>query len=128
MWDRFGLTLEASEWQNAWYVHGIYQDGLRNEGHVLGHWGADWRTVNDGVGALSWMTQLDWQPRFGGVFAATYRSIDNEAYTGQPYERGYDLEVRYSRKWQEFYYGAEISTGRDVFGESFTRIGGFIRF
>ena len=74
------------------------------------------------------MTLLDCQPRVGGVFAATYRSIDNEAYTGQPYERGYDLEVRYSRKWQEFYYGAEISTGRDVFGESFTRIGGFIRF
>jgi capsule assembly protein Wzi len=128
LWGRFGLTVEASEWQNALYVHHIYQDGLRNDGRVLGHWGGDWRTPNDGVGAFSWMTRLDWQPKFGGVFAATYRSIDNQTYTGQPYERGYDLEVRYSKEWQAFYYGGEIQTGRDVFGESFTRIGGFIRF
>lgn len=128
LWQRFGLTVEASEWQNGWYVHHIYQDGLRNEGRALGHWGGDWRTLQDGVGALSWMTRFDWQPKFGGVFAATYRSIDNESYTGEPYERGYDLAVRYSREWQQFCYGAELETGRDVFGESFTRIGGFIRF
>ncbi len=42
------LTLEMSEWQNGWYVHGIYRDGLRNDGRVIGHWGGDWRTLGDG--------------------------------------------------------------------------------
>ena len=43
LWRRFDLTYEASEWQNGWYAHGIYLDGMTNDGHVLGHWGADRR-------------------------------------------------------------------------------------
>ena len=41
--QRFAATFELTEWQNAWYVHHIYGDGLRHDGHVLGHWGGDWR-------------------------------------------------------------------------------------
>ena len=52
LWRRFDLTYEASEWQNGWYVHGIYLDGLTVDGHVLGHWGADQRVLQDGVDAL----------------------------------------------------------------------------
>ena len=32
LWNRFDLTYEASEWQNAWYAHGIYLDGLTEDG------------------------------------------------------------------------------------------------
>ncbi len=81
------LTIEASEWQNGWYVHGIYQDGLRNDGRVIGHWGGDWRELNDGVGARSWMARVGWRPKSGGLLEGTYRSLDNELYTGKPYER-----------------------------------------
>ncbi len=128
LWNRFGLTVELSEWQNAWYEHHIYQDGLRNDGRVIGHWGGDWREEGDAVGARSWMTRLDWQPKFGGVLAATYRSLENELYTGRAYEDAYDLEVRYSHRWQQFYFGGELHNGRDSFGASYTRVGGFIRF
>jgi Capsule assembly protein Wzi len=128
LWRNFALTVELSEWQNGWYVHSIYQDGLRNDGHVLGHWGADWREVNDGVGARSWMARLGWQPKFGGILDATYRNLDNELYSGRPYESAHELEIRYSRAWQDFYFGGELSTGSDVFGESFSRVGAFIRF
>jgi hypothetical protein len=126
--SNFSLTVEVSEWQNGWYEHHIYQDGLRNEGHVIGHWGGDWRIVGDAVGARSWMARLGWRPEFGGYLEATYRSLENQLYTGQPYEAAYDLDVRYSHRWQEFYVGAELTSGRDVFGESFTRVGGFVRF
>jgi hypothetical protein len=125
--DRFSLTVEVSEWQNSWYEHFIYLDGLRNDGHVIGHWGGDWRTVGDGVGARSWMTRFGWRPKIG-FLEATLRGLQNELYSGQPYEPAHDLEIRYSYGWQEFYVGAELTTGRDVFGQSFTRIGGFIRF
>ena len=126
--DKFSLTVEASEWQNGWYEHHIYNDGLRNESHVVGHWGGDWRTVGDGVGARSWMTRFGWRPKLGGYFEATYRSLENQLYSGQPYETARDIEARYSHRWQDFYVGAELTRGQDVFGESYTRLGGFIRF
>jgi hypothetical protein len=122
------LTIELSEWQNAWYVHNVYQDGLRHEGSVLGHWGADHRVVNDGVGARSAMARLGWLPRLGGMIEATYRSIDNEDYGAADYQRGWNLELRYSRPWQQFLLGGEIQVGEDVFGESYSRISAFARF
>jgi hypothetical protein len=126
--ERFDLTVEASEWQNGWYVHGIYQDGLRHEGNVIGHWGGDERVLNDGVGARSVMARLGWQPRFGGMLDATYRTLSNEDYGAIDYAAARKLEVRYSRPWQQFLVGGEIDVGEDVFGESYTRVSAFVRF
>jgi hypothetical protein len=122
------LTLEASEWQNGWYEHGIYQDGLRNDGHVIGHWGAEWRTRGDAVGAHSYMARVGWQPKAGGALEGTVRLLENESYGSAAYERAADMDVRYSLPWQQFLVGGEITLGRDVFGESFSRVSAFIRF
>jgi hypothetical protein len=124
----FALKFEASEWQNAWYVHGIYIDGLRNDDHVIGHWGADWRVLNDGVGARSWMAQVAWEPRFGGLLEGTYRSLDNQHYTTETYVPGSNFDLRYSHQWRQFLMGAELSFGRDVFGATYSRVSGFLRF
>jgi Capsule assembly protein Wzi len=126
--DQLDLTLEVGEWQNGWYLHHIYQDGLMNEGNVIGHWGADLREPSDAVGAQSLMTRIGWRPRFGGIVEATYRTLANESYSAPDYERAHSLDVRYSRRWGEFYVGSELFVGRDVFGESYSRLSGFIRF
>jgi len=128
LWQSFDLTVEVSEWQNGWYVHGIYRDGLRHAGNVIGHWGGDQRTLNDGVGARSLMARLGWQPKFGGMLEATYRMLENEAYSGVDYARARALELRYSRPWQQFLLGGELNAGEDVFGNSYTRISAFVRF
>ena len=128
LWETFDLTVEASEWQNGWYTHHVFQDGLRNEGNVIGHWSGDWRELGDGVGGNSVTVQLGWSPRFGGDIQATYRTIDNESYTAPDYERGHSFELRYSRQWNDFQVGAEVEAGQDVFGESYSRAGVFIRF
>ena len=130
LWQRFDLTYEVSEWQNAWYVHGIYGDGLTNDGYVLGHWGADRRAVGDGVGvgAQSHMLRVGWEPGFGGLLQLRARTLENENYTANDYERAYDLTVSYSRAIQGFTAGGEVTAGRDVFGDSFSRIAGFVRF
>ena len=60
LWERFDLTLEASEWQNAWYVHSVYQDGMTNYGIVVGNWFGDQRVFNDGVGGRSAMARVVW--------------------------------------------------------------------
>ena len=128
LWQRFDLTVEISEWQNGWYVNSIYGDGLRHEGNVVGHWGGDWRVLNDGVGGNSFMTRLGWQLNSGAVVEATYRTLDNDSYTAPVYKRAHALQARYSRSWNEFLIGAELDLGSDVFGESFSRLSAFIRF
>jgi hypothetical protein len=122
------LTVELSEWQNGWYVHHIYQDGLRHQSSVIGHWGADLRVLGDGVGARSLMARVGWEPPFGGVLEATYRALDNEDYTAPDYERAHALELRYSRMWRDFHFGGEAYVSKDVFGDSYSRVGAFLRF
>ncbi len=70
--------------------------GLRNEDHVIGHWGGDWRMLGDGVGARSWMVQVAWEPKFGGLVEGTYRSLDNQLYSAQPYVPGSNFDLRYT--------------------------------
>jgi hypothetical protein len=122
------LTVELGEWQNAWYVHHIYQDGLRNEGNVVGHWGADLRDVGDGVGAQSMMLRAGWELGAGGMLEATYRTLENEEYTGGNYARARMLELRYSRAWRDFHFGGKIYLGRDVYAQDCSRISVFLRY
>jgi hypothetical protein len=122
------LTIEASEWQNGWYVHAIYGDGLTNYGHVIGHWGGDERQFNDGVGAQTEMMRIGWEPRSGGLLQLQLRTIENQSYSGVPYQRGYDATLRYSRTWKQLTIGGEGFAGRDVFGESFHWFGAFVRY
>jgi len=126
--QRFSATFELTEWQNGWYVHHIYTDGLRHEDRVLGHWGGDWRLVGDGVGASSAFARVNVERVFGGEIEASYRQLDNEDYTGGNYQTARQLDARYSRPWEQVFVGGEITVGSDVFGESYSRVGAFIRF
>jgi hypothetical protein len=128
LWRDIELTIELGEWQNGWYAHHIYQDGLRHRGNVIGHWGSDLRALADDVGAQSIMARVGWEPRFGGMLEATYRSLDNESYSAPDYERMHALELRYSRGWRDFLFGTEMYFATDVFGDSHSRIGAFLRF
>jgi len=136
----FDLTYEVSEWQNIWYVHNIFLDGMTNDGLVLGAWGADQRLFGDGVGARSQMLRIGWEPPFGGYLEERVRTLVNQSYYGGdsraytpgtaafPYHRYYDVTVRYSRPWNGLTIGGELTGGRDIFGKSFSRLSGFVRY
>lgn len=124
----FSATFEVTEWQNGWYVHHIYRDGFTNDGRVLGHWGGDWRRLGDGVGARSAFARFGWQSPRGATLEASYRQLDNEDYTGGNYETARQLDARYSRPWDQWFVGGELTLGRDVFGESYSRLSAFVRF
>ena len=128
LWRQFDFTYEVSEWQNGWYVHALYLDGLTNEGRVIGHWGADQRQPGDAVGGRSHMLRLGWEPRFGGVVELRYRTLENESYGAIQYERAHDVTLRYSRQLAQFLVGGELFAGKDVFGEDFSRFGIFLRY
>ncbi len=69
------LRYEFSDWENSWYVHHLYGDGLTNYGNTLGNWAADLRLRDgDDAGAQSHMLQLDWQRANGASYSVRYRT------------------------------------------------------
>ncbi len=129
LWQRFDLTVEASEWQNTWYVHNVYLDGMTNYGRVTGHWFGDERVFGDGVGGRSQMVSLGYDPPFGGWFRLRYRSLRNENYGVDPDYRHYqDVSLQYSRPVANLTVGGEVDVGRDVFGGNFSRLAAFVSF
>jgi hypothetical protein len=128
LWHYFDLTYETSEWQNAWYVNNPFLDGMTNHGLVLGSWGGDQRLFGDGVGARSQMLRIGWEPPFGGYLEERVHTLVNQTYGQYPYRHYLDVTVRYSRPWNDLTVGGEVLAGRDVFGKSFSRISGFVRY
>ena len=128
LWQRFDLTYEVSEWQNAWYTNNVYGDGLTNKGHIIGHWGAEDRKFNDEVGAQSHSLRVGWQPQFGGLLELRLSTLANQHYTGTAYDRAYDGTLSYSRPLGPLTVGGEVFAGRDSFGQSFSRVSAFFRY
>jgi capsule assembly protein Wzi len=135
----FDVTYEFAEWQNAWYVHNIFLDGMTNDYLVLGAWGADERVFGDGVGARSQMLRVGWEPPFGGYLEERIRTLQNQSYFGGDsriysgalpfaYRRYYDLTVRYSWPWHGVTLGGEAFAGRDIDGKTFSRLAAFVRY
>jgi hypothetical protein len=126
--ERFDLTLEASEWQNAWYAHTIWQDGMTNDGLVISNWFGDQRVFGDAVGGRSAMARLIWDAWCGGQVELRYRTLENQVYGVVPYQRYHETTVGYSRPWKGLIVGGEFDSGQDVFGRSFSRLAGFVRY
>lgn len=125
---RFDLTLEITEWQNAWYVHPIWTAGMTNDGLVVSHWFGDERLFNDDVGGRGAMAQLRWDATFGGQVQLRYRTLQNQVYGLIPYQRFQQFTAGYARPWRALIIGAEVESGRDVFGHRFGRVSGLLRY
>ncbi len=116
------LRYEFSNWEDVWYVHHIYGDAMRNVGHVLGNWGADWRRSGDYVGAQSHMLALDRELDGDVSVGARYRTLQNDSYTGGDYRRMHELTVSLARPWRQFRVSTSLQGGRDVYGEWYGRL------
>lgn len=129
LWRRFDLGVEASEWQDAWYLHHLYRDGYTNHGNVLGHWFGDNRAANDSPWGRSQMLRLGWRLDSGDYLQATYRHLDYYfANSGYHYRPLNEVGLRYSTVRKEHALGAELYVGRDVFGENYARLAGSVDF
>ena len=133
----FDLTYEFSEWQPTWYVKSAtttqtgYGDGITNYLLSTGHWFGDQRAFGDAVGGQSNMVRVGWEPHFGGLLEAQFRSLVNEPYSLYStfaYHHAYTGSLIYSYPWRDCVVGTEVDYGRDVYGESYTRLAGFLRY
>ena len=128
LWRHFELTYEFSEWQTNWYVHGVYGDGMTYKGRVLGHWGADQRLADDNVAGESHMLKLAWEPTWGGELELRYRTTAKQPYTAYDYRRAHAVSLRYSMPFAAMTVGGQLDAGKDVYGDDFARLSGFIRY
>jgi hypothetical protein len=128
LFERFDLTFEGTEWQNGWYAHALYQDGMTNDHFVTGHWGADQRIFNNDLVARSGMMRLAWDATFGGLLEFRYRTLQNDNYESFQYHRFYEYTLGYSRPLKGMVVGGEVDYGHNSLGERFSRLAGFIRY
>ncbi len=128
IWGTAELTYEISDWQNSWYVNGLYPGGLRNEGQVLGHWAGNERAPDDAVGGQGHMVRLGWETPTGSLLQLGYRTLANESYSATRYERAHEVRLAWSQELSDLFVGAELQLGSDVFGEDFGRVVGFVRY
>ena len=134
----FDVTFEESHWAPTWYVHGYsstqtgYGDGITNDGDSYGMWFGDQRQFGSAEGGRSNMLRVGWEPSFGGLMQAQLRTLVNEndyilGYAPYAYKHEYMGSLSYSYPWHGYAVGAEIDAGRDVFGQHYTRLEGFLR-
>jgi Capsule assembly protein Wzi len=133
LWKVFDATFEISEWQNSWYVHHIYPEGLTNEHSVVGHWFGDNREFGNAIGGRSEMLAVGWQRRADQYLRATYRTMALDPRwvregTVPPYKRLHSLGVNLATDWRGYPLELELSGGQDIFGESFARLAASIDF
>ena len=130
----FDVTFESSSWEKTWYVHTAdtvqtgYLDGITNYGRTIGNWFGDQRVFGDAPGGQTNMLRVGWEPRFGGRFEARLRTLTNAVYSPVPYSHEYMGSLSYSYPWRECAVGAEIDAGRDVFGQHYARLAGYLRY
>lgn len=136
--DRFDVTLEVSEWQNAWYSDYVWLDGMTVDGYVTGNWGADWRAAGTDMGAQSAMISVGWPLRSGDEAYARLRTLQNQGYVSggnpvypfpglQDYRRAVMLTLEYAQPREGYTRGLQLDSGRDEYGSGFVRLAGFLR-
>ncbi|MEM5481086.1 capsule assembly Wzi family protein [Pseudoalteromonas fuliginea] len=124
------LRLEHSNWQDKWYENQIYLDGNRNSGNVIGHWAGDEHDYTDYTPAKSMSVNWHWQLSKIESLNTTIRMLKNKR---SGYKTSYELQTAYTRKLSKPImgaksWGAELYQGKDVYGDTFARLGVFANF
>lgn len=124
------LTVELSEWQNAWYVHHLYPDGMTNYGDVTGNWFGDQTLFQDSLGGHSRSLKLGWRRDAGDYLQLTYRGLSFDSRwrwsPGYQYVPMRELQLSYTRDWRGRAVEGDLVMGRDATDKSFLRVAGSV--
>lgn len=131
--EHLSLNWEHGEWQNAWYVNSNYGDGLTQWAAILGHWGAEYREPGHAVGATTDSLKMHWDFLQGTELGFNWRQVANQCSTEAcksvaNYKDGYEYGLELNQAHGELILNLSLSSGQTVFGDSFGRISGGIRW
>lgn len=118
------VTYEHAEWQNGWYVNGVYNDGPQNQGSTIGHWHTNYRTLQDNSGGRAHMLKILRDNYNGSSLTGTLRGVENAGDGSW----GQEVSVQYAQAWGPSIIGTTVISGENVIGESYFYLSGFIRW
>lgn len=111
--------------EDAWYSHHLYQKGLSNGGHVMGHWWGDEKRVNDVIGAKVFSVGYTKDFGYSSQLRLEYHTINNEyseTIGTHDYERGHYLKADYQWIYKGHFLGLHLYSGTDLYGKSFNSL------
>jgi hypothetical protein len=90
--NNISFRYEFIEFQPAWYVHHLYQNGYTNSNNIMGLWLAERRLNRDGVGGKMNEISLDIQTKAYHYFLqGSYYKFEN--YSDKKYNNGYRIKL-----------------------------------
>jgi hypothetical protein len=127
LFDKLDIRYEMSHWQNGWYAHHVYRDGLSHEARLLGHWAAEQRlrTTNDAgdsVGAFHQIIELAFNATASDRIKLNLSTTNNENYTEFDYQDGYRIALAWLSDWDHHPISLSIVHQQDVFGDEYSSI------
>mgnify|MGYP000097222251 CR=1 FL=1 len=98
VFDTLSINYEYSQWQNAWYAHSVYADGLQNQGNLIGHFAAEQRLrttsiAGDAIGSTHHNITIGWQLAPQDRLVFNYNQTKNEPFSSFEYVTGRQLEL-----------------------------------
>jgi hypothetical protein len=137
LFQRYDLRVELSEWQNGWYTDYVWQDGMVNDGVVIGNWGASWRAFQNNVGSHTASVQLAFPVRTTDELTLQYRLLQNAGYatickycaalSATAYSTAHMLTVDYAQPRSTYTRGLALDVGRDEYAAGFVRLSAYAR-
>lgn len=125
VWSNFDITYEMSHWQNGWYTHGVYHDGLTNENLIIGHWAAENRLGSENgpgasIGAFHQNLIVGWQFDSVNRIEFDLALTDNESYDGNDYDTAYRFNTTWSTYIQSHPISLSATQNKNILGENAT--------
>lgn len=128
LFENMSFRYEVTDRDQGWYESAFYPNGVRNKGHVLGHWSADEFTVGISPGAQSHHILMDWELINDQLLAIKMSRQTIDDIPGTTLESTFQLNARYSVVTQWGFVGLEGTIGKDALGDSYNRLSAFYRW
>ena len=122
MFNSLSFNYEYSQWQNAWYAHSVYRDGLQNEGSLIGHFAAEQRLrinsiAGDAIGATHHNLSLGWQLSPSNRVEFNYKQTKNEPLASYDYVTGRQFKVDWFGVIDNWDTRLTLFTGKNTLAE-----------
>lgn len=125
LYKSVSIRAEWSQWQNAWYAHSLYHDGLTNNKTIIGNWGASERMkwddyTGEAIGANLIYLSAEKAMINGDNVQLYYRQLTNHEYENSTNYQGLKmLGIKYQSTYNSFPIIIQSKFGNNVFDKSF---------
>ncbi len=117
--NNIAVRYEYNKWKTAWYTNHNYKFGNTNDGVVYGHFAGDQRVFSDAVPSQVHSLSVDYFANASSFWQTKLVMINNESDATYQYEKGLELQIINSQKWNKYRIESNITLGKDVFDDNY---------